>query len=138
MVCGNPLKNTSSDMDILSARPNRTAAGAELTAIFFDQRGIAAFLAMFACDGFVHSRAALLFGDFEHTHLLRGIAVCVEDAEHGVTVDDEPCNVRNSGRIAFHFGISRYASHEVAQWFAEVEQLAQLHAYPRRVDHAHV
>ena len=77
-------------------------------------------------------------GDLQHAHLLHRITEFVEDAEHGVAVDDELRHVGNGGGIAFHLDATRHARHEIAQRFAEVEQLAQLHADPCRVDHAHV
>ena len=45
---GNHSKNTNPSIFKLSARPDRAATGAELAAVLFDQRGVAAFLAYFA------------------------------------------------------------------------------------------
>jgi len=127
----------------LTARPDRPATGAELTAVLLDQRGVAAFLADFAGDQFVFG--ALPFrgrvfrcGDLHHAHLLHRVAVFVEDAEHRVAVQDQPRDVGDRRGVAFHLDAAGHACHEVTERLAEVEQLAQFHADPGGVDDAHV
>jgi hypothetical protein len=120
------------------ARPYRAATGAELAAVLLDQRGVAAFLADFAGQCFGSGGFAFFLRDIHHAHVLYRKAVLIQDAEHRVTVDDQFGDIGNRRGVAFHLDAAGHARHEIAERFAEVEQLAQLHADPGRVDDAHV
>ena len=106
------------------ARPNRAATGAELAAVLLDQRGVAALLADFAGQCFDAGGFAFLFRDFHHAHVQYWIAVFIQDAEHRVAVNDQFGDVGNCRGVAFHLDAAGHARHEIAERFAEVEQLA--------------
>ena len=70
----------------LAAGSYRAAGGAEVAAVFADHGVIPAFAAQFA-GGWLGGGAA--DRGLKNTHLLQWHAGLVEDAEHGVAVDDQ-------------------------------------------------
>src|SRR5216684_8289957 len=75
---------------ILPAHPHPTARAAEVAAVPPDQRVVAALGAFHA----LHLRRGAGGGRVQHAHGLHRVAFLVEDAEHGVAVDDKPREVR--------------------------------------------
>src|SRR5713101_3461256 len=73
----------------LPAHPHPSAGAAEIAAVLPDHRVIAAFGAAHA----LHLRRGSGRGRLEHAHRLHRVAFFVQDAEHGVAVDDEPRDV---------------------------------------------
>ena len=73
------------------------AAGAKLAAVFLDHRMAAAFWAGFACDRrqgfglFLDEQIALL--RHHHAHILHREAFVGQNAEHGVTMNHQSCEV---------------------------------------------
>src|SRR6185503_15603831 len=133
-------RNDGSDLRS-TAGADGAARGAELAAVLVDYGRVAAFLAFLSVQDTVARGArfhAVVFGDFEHAHLVHGVAALVEHAEHSVAVDDEASAIgEGAGKILLPL-LSRHARHEVAKGLSVVEQFPQLHADPRRVNHAHV
>src|SRR5260221_5312668 len=79
---------------MLPAHPHPTARAAEVAAVPPDQRVVAALGAFHA----LHLRRRPRRGRAQHAHGLYRVAFLVEDAEHGVAVDDEPRDVRHGRR----------------------------------------
>src|SRR6266850_2548170 len=122
--CGN---NSAADPDV-------AAGGAVVAAVPADERGVAALRALRA----QHDRNVLWRRRFQDAHLLPRGAVFVEDAEHGVAVQHQPRHVGNRRGEGLLLAAAGDEGHEVAERLGKIEQLAQLHADPRRVEHAHV
>src|SRR5229473_5718903 len=119
---------------ILPAHPHPTARAAEVAAVPPDQRVVAALGAFHA----LHLRRGAGGGRAQHAHGLHRVAFLVENAEHGVAVDDEPRDVRHGRRPVLLFARTGCERHKVAERFGVVQQLAQFHPDPRRVHHAHI
>src|SRR5882762_5075052 len=84
---------------MLPAHPDPTARAAEVAAVPPDQRVVAALGAFHA----LHLRRRARGGRAQYAHGLHRVAFLVEDAEHGVAVDDEPREVRHSRRPVLLF-----------------------------------
>src|SRR3954469_7994504 len=127
----------SGDYTPLAADSHVAARRAVVATVLADQRVVAALGA--GCAG-EHRRLLLRPGRrrFQDAHLRARIAILVEDAEHRVTVHDEPREVGDGRRIGLLLAAAGHERHEVAERLGEVEQLPQLHADPRRIEHAHV
>src|SRR2546427_7182270 len=82
------------DASALPAHPHPPAGAAEIAAVLPDHRVVAAFGAAHA----LHLRRGAGHGRLEHAHRLNRVAFFVQDAEHGVAVDDEARDVAHGGR----------------------------------------
>src|SRR2546428_6091174 len=122
------------DASALPAHPYPPARAAEIAAVPPDHRVIAAFGAAHA----LHLRRGSWRGWLEHAHRLHWVAFFVQDAEHRVAVDDEARDVRHRRGPGLLLARTRRERHEVAERFGVVQQLAQFHSDPRRIDDAHV
>ena len=82
------------------------------------------------------------FRGVEYTHVSQWIAFFIQDAKHRITVNDQAGNVGYGGwpglLATFFVGQARNKRHKVAQRLGIVEQLAQLHANPGRINHPHI
>src|SRR5205823_1022545 len=118
-----------------AADSDPAARAAEIAAILADDGVVAAFAAARPA----HDRRLLLAARaLEDSHLARGIAALVEDAQHRVAVDDEAREVRHRRGKILLTALARDERHEIAERLGVVEQLPQLHADPRRIDDTHV
>ena len=117
------------------ANPHRPTSRAEIAPILSDHRQIPALAAQLAGGGL---RGVAAGRGLQDSHLLQRHAVLVEDAEHRVAVDDQLREVGNGRGVVGLAAGAGDEGHEVAERFGVVEQLPQLHADPRRVEHAHV
>ena len=80
-----------------AAGPHRPAGRAEVAAVLADHGVVAAFAAQLALRR-VHAVAGV-FRRLQDAHLLQREAVVVEDAEHGVAVDDQVGDVGHRRRV---------------------------------------
>src|SRR5437868_7060893 len=72
-----------------TANTHPSACRAEIAPVLFDHREVAALDALHS----LHFRRRAFGRCLENSHRLHRIAVLVEDAEHGIAVDDETRNV---------------------------------------------
>src|SRR5260221_14736730 len=96
---------------MLPAHPHPTARAAEVAAVPPDQRVVAALGAFHA----LHLRRRPRGGRAQHAHGLHRVAFLVEDAEHGVAVDDEPRDVRHGRRPVLLFARTGCERHKVTE-----------------------
>ncbi len=119
-----------------AATPHGAAGSAEIAAVLADHRVVAAFAAQLANGG--ADTVAGVFWRFQDTHLLHRNAFFVEDAKHGIAVDDQTGDVGDCGRVSLLFARTGDESHEIAEGFRIIEQFPELHANPGRIENAHV
>src|SRR5712691_10426401 len=105
----------------LPAHPHPPAGAAEIAVVLPDYRVVAAFRAAHA----LHFRRGAGHGRRKHAHGLNRVAFFVEDAEHGVAVDDEARDVRHRRGPVLLPARARRERHEIAERFGVVQQLAQ-------------
>jgi len=79
-----------------------------------------------------------IFRCLQDAHLLQRETALVEDAEHGVAMDDQVGDVGDGRRIGLLLARTGNEGHEVAKRLRVVEQLAQLHADPGWIEDTHV
>src|SRR4051812_41417019 len=115
----------------LAAHAHVAAGGAVIAAVPADERAVAALGARRAGE---HRCRRLVRGRFEDAHLPARDTFLVEDAEHGVAVHDEPRQIRDGRRIGLLLAAAGDEGHEVAERLGEIEELAQLHADPCRIE----
>src|SRR5215467_11317725 len=96
-----------------AAHPHPPAGAAEIAAVFPDHREVAALAALDA----LHLRRGAGLGRLEHAHRLHRVALLVEQAEHGVAVDDEPRDVRDGPGIVLLLAGPRHEREEIAERF---------------------
>ena len=123
----------------LSAGTDGAAGSAEFATVFLDDGMVTAFLTWLADHGRLWLRRSRSFRFISnYAHRVNRQPVFGKDAKHRIPVNDEACDLGHRRWVIFLAVRTRHTRQEVASRLGIIQQLAQLHSNPGRVNNAHI